>query len=79
MWFSITSISAPKKKWLDMEIQAAEFQFTLSEQGEVGKNFLRQEIKLKVDSLFFREVLLPVLYRNENYWEPHCQIADFLF
>ena len=33
---------------------------------------------LKVDSLFFHEVFLSVLYSNENCWEPHCQIADFL-
>ena len=43
----------------------------------MGEICLGQEIKLKVDCLFFREVLLSVLYRNVNYWEPHCQIADF--
>ena len=48
------------------------FNLIYPEQGAVG--CLRQEIKLKVDSLFFREILLSILYRNENYWEPHCQV-----
>ena len=36
MWFSITSISASKKKWLDMEMQAADFNLIYPEQGVVG-------------------------------------------
>ena len=56
-------------------------QLDLEKSGNVVLNnflFCTKEIKLKVDNLFFREVLLSVLYRNENYWESHCQIADYL-
>ena len=78
MWFSITFTSAPMKKngWT-WKCKLPICNLIYPEQGVVRQICLGQEMKLKADSLFFREVLLSILDRNENYWEPHCQIADF--
>ena len=77
MWFSVTFISAPGKNGWTWKCKQPIFYLIYPMQGVVGSICLRQEIKLKVDSLFFREVLLSVLHRNENYWEPNCQIVNF--
>ena len=47
MWFSITFISAPKKKWLEMEMQAADFYFNLSRAKSSGINLSQTRIQIK--------------------------------
>ena len=58
MWFSITFVSAPIKKGMDMERQAADFLFNLSRARCGGINWSQTKNKIKVGSLFCHEVFV---------------------